>query len=183
MAADVSLEKALSLFGSRNPDERTLGMNVLFRRYVNRKEIWDAFVKQIIDNPAPEIPRTLIHYLAHIPWHPDIAWTGREPISRETREYARQLLSRFGKPEVTKLLSFVDEETGLERGSIGQAVEAIILSLPQAKSILVSISEDCSAPLFTRECAAFILGTGGKQNEMSPSEDWRVQAQRILRGG
>ena len=67
-------------------------------------------------------------------------WTGDEPVTEETRDYARQLLNRFGKPEVIKLLSCIEEETGIERGSIGQSVEAIVSSLTEAGPLLASIS-------------------------------------------
>jgi hypothetical protein len=177
--ADISLEKALSLFTSPNPDECTLGMNVLFRGYVNRKEVWDAFAKYVVHRPALEIPPSLIYYLAHIPWHPDIAWTGEEPITSETREYAKQLLNRFGKPEVTKLLSCVDEETGFERGSIGQSIEAIISSLPEAGLILMSISGDSSLSAFLRE-RALIIDAYTRKVEGRGS-NWYVQVQQIFR--
>jgi hypothetical protein len=183
VSADISLEKALLLFASKNDDEFAQGMNVLFRRYVNRTEIWDAFVKYVVDNPTSEIPAVLIYYLAHIPWHPDIVWNGDEPITNETRQYARQLLSRFEKAEVVKLLSFIDEERGIERGSMGQSVAAIVLSLPQANPILASIADDLSAPVFTRECAAFILAKRVRTEEKPSSENWRTQAQRILQLG
>jgi hypothetical protein len=178
--AYISLEKALLLFGSTNPDEFTLGMNVLFQGYVNRKEVWNAFVKYVVDHPASEIPPALIYYLAHIPWHPDIAWMGDEQITVETRDYAKQLLSRFGKTEVIKLLSCIDEESGIERGSIGQCVAAIILSLPGAKPILASICHDRSLPVFTRECAGIIIGERARRVE-SLISNWYVQVRRMLR--
>jgi hypothetical protein len=148
---------------------------------VNRKESWDAFVKYVVDNPASEIPRVLIYYLAHIPWHPDIAWMGDEQITSETRDYTKQLLSRFGKVEVIKLLSCIDEERGIERGSIGQSVAAIIASLPDAKTILASVYQDPSLPVFTRECAGIIIGNGEDRGE-SLGSDWYLQVVRILRG-
>lgn len=183
MDTEISLEDALTLFASKNDDEFAHGMNVLFRRYVNRKETWDAFVKYFVDHPTAEIPRGLIYYLAHIPWHPDIVWTGDEPITQETRDYARQMLSRFGQPEIIKLLSCIEEETGIERGSIGQSVEAVVSSLPEVGPILASISEDASVPIFMRECAAFIGSMKERRAASASSEDWRMQAQRILRGG
>jgi hypothetical protein len=182
MATDISLEQALMLFKSANDDEFGQGMKVLFRRYVNRKETWDAFVQYFIDRPTTEIPRTLIYYLAHIPWHPDIVWTGDQPITQETRDYGRQLLSRFGRPEVIKLLACIEEETGIERGSIGQSVEGIVSSLPEIGPILSSISEDPSLPVFIRECAAFIGSMKERRAASASWEDWRMQAQRILRG-
>lgn len=56
-----------------------------------------------------------------------------------------------------KLLGFIDEETSISRGSIGQSVEAIISSLPNAHQLLEDIVLDSSVEAFTRECAAIIL--------------------------
>src|ERR1700730_16146788 len=103
--------------------------------------------------------------------------------SRMRHATTHDSLSRFGTPEVIKLLSCVDEDMGFERGSIGQSVEAIVSSLPEGAPILASISEDSSLPVFTRECAAFIGSMKERRTAMSSGEDWRVQAQRILRGG
>jgi hypothetical protein len=155
--ADISLEDALSLFDSTNQDERTLGMTVLFRGYVNRKEVWNAFAKYIVDHPASEIPSILIYYLAHIPWHPDIAWAGDEAISSETRDFGRKLLrARFGRRELIKLLDCIDEN-GIDRGSIGQSVVAIIECLDEFGPMLAGVSRDRSLPLATRECATLII--------------------------
>ena len=157
MRDDISLEKALSLFGSTNPDEFTLGMNVLFGGYVNRREVWDAFVKFVVDNPARDIPRTLIYYLAHIPWHSDIAWTGDEAISAEMREFGRKLFrERFGRRELIKLLDCIDEN-GIDRGSIGQSVVAIIECLEESGPTLAGVSRDRSLPVVTRESATLIV--------------------------
>jgi hypothetical protein len=157
MSSEISLEDALSLFGSTDADEFTLGLNVLFRSYINRKEVWDAFVKLVVDNPACDIPRTLIYYLAHIPWHPDIAWTGDEAISPETREFGRKLFrQRFGRRELIKLLECIDEN-GIDRGSIGQSVVAIIDCLDESGPMLASVSRDRSLPVATREGATLII--------------------------
>lgn len=84
---------------------------------------------------------------------------------------------------MTKLLAFVDEERGFERGSMGQLVEAIVLSLPNIGPILTSISGDASIPIFIRECAAFLNEVLQRRAEASSGNDWRVQAERILRDG
>jgi hypothetical protein len=99
----------------------------------------------------------MIYFLAHIPWHGDIYYSG-EDITQETRSYARELLTRFGRDEILKLLAFIDPDDGIARGAIGQSVEAIISSLPAARSILLAIANDDGVDMFRRECAALILG-------------------------
>jgi hypothetical protein len=98
----------------------------------------------------------LIYWLAHIPGHGDIFYFG-EIVSESTRDYARTLLSRFGYPEVVKLLSCIDPENSISRGSVGQSVEAIISSLPRSSELLKQVLVASELDLFIRECAALIL--------------------------
>ncbi len=153
---DISLERALTLFRSLKPDESYLGLIVLFRRYPNSREAWELIVSHFLATPPERIPPILIYYLAHIPWHPDIAYSG-EGIAKETREYVNGLLRRFGRAEILKLLGFIDTENMISRGSIGQSVEALISSLPHLDRVLEEIARDHSCALFIRECAALIL--------------------------
>lgn len=132
-------------------------MKVLFRRYVNRKPTWDAFIQHVVDKPSQNIEREVVHYLAHIPWHPDIAWTGEEPISTAIRDYGRRLLhTRFRRAEVIKLLECVDDE-GLDRGSTGQSVLAVISCVEEIGPILAGIVRDVAPPMRIREIAVLII--------------------------
>lgn len=151
----LSLNRALALLQSGNPDERQLGLASLFRGYPNNTEAWDALVTLFVTAPTDSIPPILIYYLSHIPWHGDIAYSG-EPISKTTREHAQKLLSNFGRSELIKLFEFIDQENMISRGALGQSVEAIVSSLPHAMSLLKEIVEDPSIPIFRRECAALI---------------------------
>lgn len=153
---EISLSRALSLFQSSKPDESYLGLVSLFRRHPNERAIWQKLVDSFVKKPATEIPPILIYYLAHIPWHGDISYSG-ETITSEIRGYVRGLLNSFGRPEVEKLLAFIDTENQVSRGSIGQSVEAIISSLPNVDPILSEIATDPALEMFIRECAALIL--------------------------
>jgi uncharacterized protein DUF4365 len=153
----VPLDEALRLFRSDHADERYLGLKVLFGRYRNEIRAWDAYVDFFSAASAESIPPVLIYYLAHIPWHGDIAGWG-EIVTKDTREHVRQRMSSFGKSEILKLLSFIDEDNVISRGSIGQSVEAIVSSLPNSLSNLEDIARDLSTRRFCRECAALIVG-------------------------
>jgi hypothetical protein len=152
----LALDEAFSLARSEKPDERYLGLLVLFRRYPNVLPVWDELVKVFVERPTDEIPPVLLYWLAHIPGHGDIFYFG-ETVSESTRAYARSQLSRFGYSEVVKLLSFVDPENSISRGTVGQSVEAIISSLPHAGDILRQVIKMAELDMFVRECAALIL--------------------------
>ena len=151
----IPFEEALSFFESQHRDEFTLGMVVLFRKYVNHLKVWELFLKIIKQNHAEKIPSSMIYYLAHIPWHPDI-WYQGEPINDEVKEYALSEISHFGKNMVVKLLSLIDEETGITRGTIGQSVETIISKVDNINRILEEIMVDENIELSIKHSSALI---------------------------
>jgi hypothetical protein len=152
----LTQDEAFALAQSEKQDEKYLGLLVLFRRYPNVLPVWDELVHFFVEHTADEIPPILIYWLAHIPGHGDILYFG-ETVSESTRAYARGLMSRFGFSEVVKLLSFVDPENSISRGSVGQSVEAIISSLPNSGGLLRRVIMTSELDLFVRECAALIL--------------------------
>lgn len=151
-----SFEDSVELFRSSNNDESFLGLLLLFRLYTDKKEAWDEFVNYLRQRNTDEIPKIFPYFLAHIPWHFDI-WGGNEKITNETREYGKKLFESLEKPEIVKLLSMIDDEKGIGRGTIGQSVEAVISSLPQSKLYLAEIVNDNDMDLKIREYAATIF--------------------------
>jgi hypothetical protein len=151
----IPFQEAISFFESEHEDEFTLGMVVLFRQYVNQLKVWELFLKLVNQNQADEIPYSLIYYLAHIPWHPDIWYTG-EQINREVMNYALNEIRLFDKDMVVKLLTIVDEETGITRGTIGQSIEAIISKVDNINEILEIIMLDENIELSIKHSAALI---------------------------
>ena len=91
----------------------------------------------------------IIYRLAHIPWHPDI-WYRGESISEETKNYALKKINRFEKPEVIKLLSLIEEGIGIQRGTIGQSIEAILSKVNGIENILAEIINDKNIDLLIR---------------------------------
>lgn len=152
----LEFDEAFRLASSSKPDETYLGLLVLFRRFPNNLAVWDKLVRTFLERPTSEVPPTLIYWLAHIPWHGDIFGYG-ESISMATREYGKGLLSHLRVEHVIKLLSFIDPESQIGRGTLGQSVEAIISSLPGAASMLREILGSTAVDMQLREYAALIL--------------------------
>lgn len=152
----LDINEAFALARSREPSETYLGLLVLFRRYANERSAWDELIQTFIERPAEEIPPVLLYWLAHIPGHGDIFYFG-QTASPETRAYARGLLKGFGVEQVIKLLSFVDPEDSIARGTLGQSVEAVVSSLPNASAMLRDVMTSSEVDLSIREFAAIIL--------------------------
>jgi hypothetical protein len=118
----LSFDEALRLSSSELAAEFNLGPRVLFRRYPNKLETWDAIVNTVKSQPSSHVPPHVVYWLAHIPWHADLGYFG-EALAPGTVAYAKSLLSQFGEPEILALLSFIDPEGQISRGAIGQSVE------------------------------------------------------------
>jgi hypothetical protein len=151
---DFPLEEALELFRSVSQEESLIGMIALFQLHTDKTLVWDEFIRYFRQTSPERIHKALAYYLSHIPWHMDI-WGGRDKITDETKKYAKAVITGFGKTDVAKLLSLIDEE-GVARGTIGQSVEAIIKIIPRSTQYLAEISSDETVPLSIREWAAII---------------------------
>ncbi len=157
-----SYQEALDLFQSSDWDEINLGMRILFREHSDKNEVWDKLINFFKTKNVDEIPYSLIYYMAHVPWHGDIVG-GRDKITDESREYARSLIESFDKSDTVRLLNLIDEN-GIERGTMGQSIEALISSLPNTNGYLGEIVHDPSLPMKVRENAALIFAFNNQGN-------------------
>ena len=159
---EISNDFAKELFQSDKQDEFYLGLYTLYKRFADKDETWKLFVDYFKNQSTEYIPDFLIYILAHLPWHPDIAYFNGT-MTNEAQEYGKSELRKFDKTEILKLLEFIDEENSIARGTIGQSVEAIISIIPNFKNYLKEIIEADNIELKIREFAATIyayhLGT------------------------
>lgn len=176
---DIPFEFAKSLFHSNKEDEFYLGMYILFKRYAFLNDVWKLFVDFFKEKPVTDIPDKLIYYLAHIPWHGDI-FSFRDSFTQESRAFGKTLINEFGKAEILKLLAFVDEENMIQRGTVGQSVEAIVSSIPSFSNYLEEIIKDEKIALPLRESAAVIYAFhNGKKSldllaEFRGTDSWYI---------
>lgn len=152
----LGIDEAFRLARSSRLDEMYLGLLVLFRRFPNNTAVWDELVTAFRTRPPSEIPPVLLYWLAYVPGHGDILYFG-ETLTPTTRAYARTLFAQFDLQDVIKLLSFIDPENQIARGTLGQSIEAIISSLPDASSMLREIMASPIIEMAIREFAALIL--------------------------
>src|SRR5699024_3254522 len=80
----------------------------------------------------------ILHYISHIPWHPDIFFSG-EMVNSENKEYVVSMLNGFDKEIVIKLLNLIGEDS-IQRGTIGQTIEAITSVIESISSYKEEIS-------------------------------------------
>lgn len=156
--------KALRLTESTIPDEVYLGIRILFRRYQDEEVVWDRLIGFFRNRSRDEIPPILIYWISHVPGHGDIFYYGTT-MGEKTRSYARAVLAAFDVNDVIKLLSFIDPEEQIGRGTLGQSVEAIISSLPNSANMLREVIRMSAVDMTIRDFAALILAMN--ENEAS----------------
>jgi len=150
---NIDYEFAKQLFLSSNLDEMYLGLHTLFKKYAAQNEVWELFINFFQEHNIDDIPDPLVYYLSVIPWHPDMLFY-KDTHTQESREYGKTLIKKFTKKDVIKLLHFIDEETMISRGSLGQSVEAIISIIPNYSKYLEEIIADKGIHIKIREVAA-----------------------------
>jgi hypothetical protein len=139
---------------SSDPDLHSIGIRSLMKGYCKSPETWEVFLKLFRERAIEDIDPILIYYLAHIPGHQDIAWEGGY-FKKELRSQFGQLLKEFGRDEILRLLLLVDE-SGFERGGIGQSVDAVIYMAKEKLRYLLSIAGDSSLDKMVRQYAALL---------------------------
>ena len=138
---ELSFDEAIELFHSKNYEERYVGLITLFKKFADKKSVWDDFVSYFKNSNTENIPNRLIYILSYIPGHGDL-WWHKESITAESKKHAKTLMQKFNKDDIIKLLHFIDEENSISRGSIGQCVEAIISIIPFVDDLLKEIILD-----------------------------------------
>ena len=78
-------------------------------------------------------------------------------LIENTKVYLRDLLSTLDSSVGIKLLSTIEEENGIARGTIGQSFEIVISSLPKNERILNDIFSNTDLNITVRNYASMIL--------------------------
>jgi hypothetical protein len=165
----IDLSEAKRYFLSDHDKLRPVGSKVLFRCFVNEQETWKLFLDYIEDDKINEIPNSLLYYVAHIPWHPDIFYHG-ESISDEVKNYCKKRIGKYDDRLIIKLLSNIDK-AGIQRGSIGQSIEAIISIVEDKKEKLYSIISDSKQIDGIRIFASMIYAVYFPEDSMKDLEE------------
>jgi hypothetical protein len=135
--------RALKSFSIREDIERCYdGLSALFAYHRNQLPTWYYLISCLSNYKEHPILRSLIARLCHIPGHGDIFWNKNNRIDEEVRLNARAFMrERFNRTDALTLLSAIDE-SGIDRGTIGQSVHSLIEMLEDSIAIMESIAID-----------------------------------------
>lgn len=135
--------RALESFSDREDVERCFdGLGALFAYHRHQLATWYYLISCISNYREHPILRPLVARLCHIPGHGDIFWSKRNTIDEEVRRSALFMMKeRFDRRDALTLLSVIDD-AGVDRGTIGQCVHALVDTMYDTVSVMESVAID-----------------------------------------
>lgn len=137
---DANFGRALKFLALGSPAEsRFSAIRALFSFHRNEKESWFYLINHFPREKDANIQKYLIYIISLVVGHSDIYWHQDNIINIEARSYAYKIVqTTFRKQEIKLLLASIDEN-GIDRGTIGQGIHAIIGIIPNRIEYLKSI--------------------------------------------
>lgn len=135
--------RALESISMREDVERCFdGLSALFAYHRQQAATWYYLISCLSNYRGHPILRPLIARLSHIPGHGDIFWTKGnltdEPVRRSALLFMKE---RFDRRDALTMLSAVDD-AGIDRGTMGQCVHALVDTMADTQEIMESIAVD-----------------------------------------
>lgn len=142
---ESNLGRALGSFAAREDVERCFdGLGALFAYHRHHAATWYYLISCFSNYRGHPILRSLIARLCHVPGHGDIFWSSSNTISEGVRREARMMMKeRFDRRDALTLLSAVDD-AGIDRGTIGQCVHALVDTMANPLETMESIAIDAN---------------------------------------
>jgi len=154
---DSNFGKAMKLLVSDAEESRFSGIRALFSFHRNEKEAWFYIINHFGKENDSNIQKYLIYLMSLIVGHGDIYWHKGNIINEEARTYAYKTIRKSFTQQETKLLLINIDENGINRGTIGQGIHAVIEIIPNFLAYLkmIIIKENISDEI--RANAAIII--------------------------
>jgi len=149
-------DRSIRFVNSDSSTMQHIGLQSLFCGYRNEPEIWEYLISVFKGKNQTDIHPYLVYLLSLIPGHGDIFWHSENTIADSTRKEIRSKIAEFEKNDVKKLLGFVGDD-GIQRGTLGQCVEAIISLVQGNVRILREITEGETDEYPVRSIALILL--------------------------
>lgn len=161
---ESNLGRALQSLAFLDDVERCFdGLGALLTYHRNQFSTWYYLISCISNYRGHALLRSLVVGLCHIPGHGDIFWSNRNTINERVRREARLMMSeRFDRRDALTLLSVIDD-AGIDRGTIGQCVHALIDTMADVSAVMESIAVDASQDDRVRH-SAILFAANSAQN-------------------
>jgi len=135
--------RALQSFSEREDIERCFdGLEALFAYHRHKAGTWYYLISCVSNYKGHPVLRHLVARLCHIPGHGDIFWSRRNTVGEDVRRGALLMMrERFDRRDALTLISVIDD-AGVDRGTIGQCVHALVDTMANTSDVMESIAID-----------------------------------------
>ncbi len=142
---DSNFARALESFSAREDVEKCFdGFRALIAYHRQQTATWYYLISCLSNYREHPILRSLIVALCHVPGHGDIFWSKKDMIDEQVCRNALMFMrERFDRRDALTMLSVIDD-AGIQRGTIGQCVHALVDTLADTETIMESIAIDQS---------------------------------------
>lgn len=156
-SSDFYFGRSLEYFADYEDHQRCMiGLGSLFAYHRNRKATWFYLIQSFRSIEGISAVQ-LMKVLGHLPNNPYVFWHSGNILDANVEKYGKSLLAKtFGREEVLKLISFVDEY-GFAAGSLGYVVSTIVFAVRDAQTILEALAFDAAISEDQRANAMFLL--------------------------
>jgi hypothetical protein len=140
---EQNFARALDSFSVREDVEKCFdGLRALFAYHRQQTATWYYLISCLSNYKEHPILPALIVDLCHVPGHGDIFWSKGNLIEEQVRRKALLFMrERFDRRDALTLLSSIDD-AGIQRGTIGQCVHALVDTLADREETMESIAID-----------------------------------------
>ena len=144
MSSVESIKHAFSdLMISNRIDTQIVGIKNLFHYHRNETLSWFILINAFRQVQNDELQKYLVSLIQLIPGHGDILWHKGNIFNEETRNESLSILrTNWNEKDIKKAIDLIPEDEGIQRGTIGEGIHAIIDVIDQASSLLKRIAFD-----------------------------------------
>jgi hypothetical protein len=166
---ELNFGRALESFAARQDEERCFdGLKALFAFHRNQYSTWYYLISTLSNYKNHTILQSLVAVLCHVPGHGDIFWGKHNIFSEDIRQSVRKFMKeRLTYEDAITLLTAIDDN-GIQRGTIGQSVHALIDEMDQVSLVMEKIASDPTQEERIRH-SAILIAIGSAQTESAES--------------
>lgn len=136
-------------------ESQYIGIKSLFTYHRNKYASWFILLNYFKCCKDDYLRRNLIYVISHIAGgHGDIFWHKGNIINQDIVTKVKKLINQiWGESEFKLLLESINEEEGIQRGSIGQSIYSIIDLFKNRDTLLLKAAFDEEIPDHSKYCA------------------------------
>jgi hypothetical protein len=145
-------------------EEFDIGLISGFTHYSDKNEFWELIVQYLFEKNVEYISNELIYYLSFSTNAVDVWHSPRYKYNQTNLSFAKSLLKEISKENIIKLLSILNSEQTISRGSIGSSIESIVSNADNIGTKLIEIINDKNLNKIIRENAVAIFASIDNNN-------------------